>query len=134
MKHALYRLNNTKIAFENHCPIDVKLFQPTFNYQNFHTLIYFIKWIWDYGSIINYNTTYNKAAHKYFLKAFYRQTNKKEYESQVLKHNICYTNVIAIQNAILIVQVLDKSVQKNSFLLTCLMQRSCGYVMQHMFY
>ena len=26
MKHALYRLDKTKIAFENHCPIDVKLF------------------------------------------------------------------------------------------------------------
>ena len=26
MKYALYRLDKTKIAFENHCPIDVKLF------------------------------------------------------------------------------------------------------------
>ena len=26
IEHALYRLDKTKIAFENHCPIDLKLF------------------------------------------------------------------------------------------------------------
>ncbi len=50
----------------------------------------------------------SEAAHKYLLKAFYGWTNKKEYESQILKHNICYTNVIAMQNAILMAKVLDE--------------------------
>ncbi len=36
-------------------------------------------------------------------------TNKKEYESQILKHNICHTNVIATQDAILMTKVLDGS-------------------------
>ena len=38
---------------------------------------------------------YNKVVYKYFLKVFYRQTNKKEYRLQILKHNIYYTNIIA---------------------------------------
>lgn len=31
------------------------------------------------NSVVNYNTAYSKAVHKYFLKAFYNKTNKKEY-------------------------------------------------------
>ena len=94
--HALYRLNKTKIVFENHCPIDVKLFSPTFNYPKFHTMTNFVKCIWDYGSAINYDTVHSEIAHKYFFKAFYGRTNKKKYESQILKHNIRHTNVITI--------------------------------------
>ena len=69
-------------------------------------MIHFVKYIQDYGSAINYDTAYSKAAHKYLLKAFYGQTNKKEYESQILEHNIYHTNVIAMQDAILIAKVL----------------------------
>ena len=96
INHALYRLDKTKIAFENHCPINVKLFQPIFNYPKFYAIIHFVKFIWDYESVINYDTAHNEVAHKYLLKAFYGCTNKKEYESQILKHNICHTNVIAM--------------------------------------
>ncbi len=39
---------------------------------------------------------YSEAAHKYFLKAFYKWTNKKKYKAQILKHNIRHTNTIAI--------------------------------------
>ena len=42
MEHALYRFDKTKIAFENHYSINVKLFQPTFNYPKFYAMIYFI--------------------------------------------------------------------------------------------
>ncbi len=83
MEHALYRLDKTKIAFENHCPINAKLFRPTFNYPKFHAMTYFVKCIQDYGSAINYDTAHSEAAHKYFLKAFYGRTNKKKYKSQI---------------------------------------------------
>ena len=96
MEHALYRLDNTKIAFENYCPINAKLFQPTFNYLKFYTMIHFVKCIQNYGNAINYDTTYSKTAHKYLLKAFHRRTNKKEYKSQILKYNICHINIIAM--------------------------------------
>ena len=39
-------------------------------------------------------------------------TNKKKYELQILKHNICYTNVIIMQNAILIAKIPVGSVKK----------------------
>ena len=96
IEHALYKLDKTKIAFENYCLINVKLFQPTFNYPKFHIIIHFVQYIWDYGSAINYDTAHSKTVYKYFLKAFYRNTNKKEYELQILEYNIRYTNVIAM--------------------------------------
>ncbi len=96
MEHTLYRLDKTKIMFENYCLIDAKLFRPTFNYRKFHTITHFVKYIRDYGNTINYDTAYSKAPHKYLLKAFHERTNKKEYKSQILKHNIYHINVIAI--------------------------------------
>ncbi len=81
IKHTLYRLENTKIAFEHHRPIDSKLYQSTFNYLKFHAINHFVQYIRDYSSAVNYNIAYTEAAHKYFLKAFYNMTNKKEYDS-----------------------------------------------------
>ena len=109
MEYALYGLNKTKIAFENHCPIDIKLFRPIFNYPKFHVMTHFVQCNWDYGSAINYDTAYNDVAHKYFLKTFYERTNKKKYESQILKHNIRYTKVIAMQDVILIAKIPVRS-------------------------
>ncbi len=83
MEHALYRLEKTKIAFEQHQPIDSKLCWPIFNYPKFHAISHFVQCIRDYCNVVNYNTAHNKAAHKYLLKAFYNRTNKKEYNSQI---------------------------------------------------
>ena len=111
MDHTLYRLDKTKIAFENHRPINIKLFRPTFNHPKFHAITHFVKCIQDYGSAINYSMAHSKAAHKYLLKAFYGQTNK-EHESQILKHNIRHTNVIAMKDVIIIAKVLIRSAKK----------------------
>ena len=40
-------------------------------------------------------------AYKYFLKAFYNKTNKKEYDLQIRQHNVCHTNIIAIKDVII---------------------------------
>ena len=117
IEHTLYRLDKTKIAFENHRLINVKLFQPTFNYSKFHAITHFVQYIGDYGSGINYDMAYSEVVHKYFLKAFYRRINKKKYESQILEHNIYHTNVIAIQNAILIAKVAVWSVKKKELVI-----------------
>ncbi len=96
MKHALYRLDKIKIAFENHRPINAKLFRPTLNYPKFYVRTYFVQCIQDYGNAINYDTTHCKAAYKYLFKVLYGRTKKKVYKSQILKHNIRHTNVIAM--------------------------------------
>ncbi len=83
MKHTLYRLENTKLAFEHYRPIDYKLCQPTFNYHKFHAISDFIQYIWDYNTTVNYDTAHSKAAHKYLLKAFYNKINKKKYNLQI---------------------------------------------------
>lgn len=55
---------------------------------------------------------HNRVAYKYILKVFYKWTNKKKYKSQILKHNIRYTNVIAMQNAIIKAKLLIGSAIK----------------------
>ena len=77
MEHAFYRLEKTKIAFEYHRPINSKLYQPNFNYFKFHTISHLVQCIWDYGSVVNYDTAYSKAAQKYLPKAFYNKQIKK---------------------------------------------------------
>ncbi len=47
MEHALYKLEKTKIAFEQHRPIDSKLCRPTFNYPKFYAIRHFVQCIWD---------------------------------------------------------------------------------------
>ena len=129
MGHALYRLDKIKIAFENHCLINIKLFRLTFNYLKFHAIIYFLQCIQDYGSAINYDTKYSETVYKYFLKAFYGRTNKKKYESQILEYNIHHTNLITIQNAILIARVPVGSVKKKELVVdtpNVVMTRVCN--------
>ena len=77
IEHVLYRLDKIKITFENYCPINVKLFRSTFNYLKFYTITYFLQYIWDYSSTINYHKANSKAMQKDLLKAFYKRTNKK---------------------------------------------------------
>ena len=50
--------------------------------------------------MVNYNTAYKKAAYKYFVKAFYNRTNKKEYDLQIWQYNICHTNIITMEDVI----------------------------------
>ena len=42
IEHALYRLEKTKIAFEQQWPINSKLCQLTFNYPKFHAISHFV--------------------------------------------------------------------------------------------
>ncbi len=101
IEHALYRLENIKIAFEHHRLSDSKLCWPTFNYFKFHAISYFVQYIQDYDSAVNYDTAHSKAAHKYLLKTFYNRMNKKEYDSQIRQHNIRQTNIIAMKDIII---------------------------------
>lgn len=82
--HFLYKLEKIKIAFENHYPIDTKLFRKTFNHTKFHAMTYFDKYIYVHGNAINYDIVYSEIAYKYLINAFYKQTNKKEYKSLIL--------------------------------------------------
>ena len=108
MEHALYRLKKTKIAFEQHRTIDSKLCWPTFNYPKFHAISHFVQCIQDYGSTVNYNTAHSETAYKYLFKAFYNKTNRKEYDLQIWQHNICYTNIHAMKDGIILEKAREK--------------------------
>ena len=83
--------------------------------------------------MIHYDMAHSEVAYIYLLKAFNRKTNKKEYKSQILEYNIYHTNVIVIQDFILLVKVPVGSVKKKGLLIICLMQRLRGYTVQQMF-
>ncbi len=104
MKHTLYRLEKTKIAVEHHWPINPKLYRPAFNYPKCYAISHFVQCIRNYGSAVNYDTAHSKVAYKYLLKAFYNRTNKKEYHSQIQQYNVCYTNIIAMKDVILVAE------------------------------
>ena len=59
---------------------------------------------------------YSKIAYKYLFKVFYTKKNKKKYKSQILEHNIRYTNIIAMQNTIFIVKILVRSAKKKKLI------------------
>ena len=81
---------------------------PIFNYPKFYIISHFVQYICDYGSAINYNTAYNKAAHKYFLEAFYNRSNKKEYKLQIWQHNVGHINIITIKDVIILEKIREK--------------------------
>lgn len=88
IEHMLYKLEKIKIVFEQYWPINAKLYQSIFNCPKFYEIYHFIQCIWDYSSIVNYNTAHSKAVYKYFLKTFYNKTNKKKYNFQIWQDNI----------------------------------------------
>lgn len=108
MDHTLYKLEKTKMAFEQYRPINSKLCQPTFNYFKFHAISHFVQYIWNYGNTVNYNIAHSKAVHKYLLKVIYNKTNKKKYNSQIWQHNIRHTNIITIKDVIILEKVIEK--------------------------
>lgn len=71
IEYALYKLDKTKITFENHYSIYIKLFRPTLNYLKFHTITHFVKCIYNYKDMINYDMTHTEVTHKYLFKTFY---------------------------------------------------------------
>lgn len=52
--------------------------------------------------MVNYNTAYSKATHKYFFKPFNNKINKKKYNLEIWKHNICHINIIMIKDIIIL--------------------------------
>lgn len=58
--------------------------------------------------------TNSEKVYKYLFKAFYRKILKKKYKSQILKYNIGHTDVIAMQNAILMGKILVGSTKKKT--------------------
>ena len=69
---------------------------------------YFVEYICKYKSEINYYTVYSETAYKYLLKVFYKRINKKQYESRILQYNIRHTNILAINDVIIVVKKCRK--------------------------
>ena len=108
MKHTLYRLEKTKITFKYYWPNDSKLCRPSFKYSKFYTISYFIQYIRDYSSAINYNTAHSEVTQKYLLKIFYNKINKKEYDLLIWQYNIRYINIIVIKDVFIKENARDK--------------------------
>ena len=108
IEHALCRMEKTIIAFEHHRLINFMLCEPIFNYPKFHIMNQFVQCIWDYGSAVNYNIAYSKAAYKYLFKVFYNRPNKKEFNLQIWQHNVRHNNILAMKDVIVIEKAREK--------------------------
>lgn len=73
---------------------------------------HFICCILDYSSAVNNDTTYGEALYKYLFKVFYKITNKKEYNSQIWKYIMYYTNILIIKDVIISENTKKKKVLK----------------------
>ena len=52
----------------------------------------------------NDDIAHSKVVHKYFFKASYNKTNKKEYDLQIWQYNVCHTTIIVIKAVIVVVE------------------------------
>lgn len=104
MKYLLYRLEKTKILFEDCWLINPKLCHLNFNNPKFHVINHFVLCICDYGSTVNHDLAHSNTPNKFLLKAFYNMINKHKYNLEIQWHNIPHTNIIAIKNLILLVK------------------------------
>ena len=91
--------------------INSKLCQPTFNYPKFNAATHFAQYIRNYDNAINCDTTHTTAAYKYFFKAFYNRTNKKEYDTEIWQYNLRQRNVIVMKDIIIPTKALKKDRQ-----------------------
>lgn len=54
--------------------------------------------------MVNYHTIHNEVVHKYFFKAFYNTTIKKEYKLQIHQYNVCHPNIVVMKDVIWIAE------------------------------
>jgi hypothetical protein len=76
LKQALYRIDRTKVAFQRLRPVDKKTEEGHFNFPKFHVKSHYTTYIKEYGAADNFDTEHSEAGHKYYVKTFYRRTNK----------------------------------------------------------
>ena len=102
----MYRIDKIKDVFrevragKNKDPAD-----GYFNYPKFYIIVYYAKFIRDYSNTDGFNISYSKAAHKYFVKAYYLRTNKRAgFEDQLVLHNTRRLNILTINDRLLYYQ------------------------------
>ncbi len=101
LEHALYCIDKTKEAFCAICCGEGKD-KGHFNFPKFHIMLHYANFIRRFGSADGVDTSHSEAGHKYYLKAFYSQTNKREtYLDQIFAHNIQRQNELAMSSLLL---------------------------------
>ena len=81
MKHALYRIDNSKTVFvkykfENTIRDEDDKNKTHFNIFKFHVMIYYVTFIRLYDSVQSFDIVYKETIHKCLLKIFFVMTNK----------------------------------------------------------
>jgi len=102
LKHALFQINKLKNIFQYLCSVDSNISEEHFNIFKLHIIIHYAQHIHQYESADNINTEYSEITYKFLIKIFFSQTNKhKNFQQQLLFHNIHYLNLITMKNLIL---------------------------------
>ncbi len=92
IKHAFYRINQTKGAFKDARQTDIMIREGKngyFNFPKWYVISHIPEWIKRYGSTTGFTTGIGEAMHITWIKDFFKQTNmKKGYERQILNYNV----------------------------------------------
>lgn len=78
LNHALYRINSFKEVFRQTLSIEQKIEESHFNFPKFHVLSHYASFIRKYEAANEYDTSHDEIKHKYLIKKFYDESNKRE--------------------------------------------------------
>ena len=124
MKHALYRINNLKTIFVKYRSQNTTYDKNNENNENkirfnifkLHMFIHWRTFIRLYNNAQNFDTSYEKAIYKFLLKQFFFKMNKfKEWDQQILMHNIRYYNLIFMKDFIIYTKIKTTSIVSQKF-------------------
>ena len=76
MEHVLYKINKMKVAFRVLRLLDKLTNKSHFNFLKFYIITYYTLFIKDFKAADNFDTKHSEAGYKYYVKDFYKRTNK----------------------------------------------------------
>ncbi len=121
--HVLFWINKLKNVFWHLHSVNLNISEGHFNILKLHVMTHYAQHIRQYDSADNIDTEHSEAAHKFLVKTFFSWTNKhKSFQQQLLLHNICHLNLIAMKNLILWKKMQNSVIKKN--LMIALMTQS----------
>lgn len=78
MSQTLYQVNKLKEVFWEFQSVNKKTNKGHFNFLKFHVITHYIDFIYQYNSANRFNISHSEVTHKYLVKTFYKQINKRD--------------------------------------------------------
>ena len=115
LNHVLDKIDKLLKIFQKFRLLNKQTRKSYFNISKFHAITHYIEFIKLYKNSTNIDFDVDETNHKIFFKIFFSRINKKKnYEKQLLMHNIRRHNVLIIKNMLLYFDInFDKQININ---------------------